>query len=403
MMRPQSVTRPKEVDVEDTKAGKEKEKDPATVKVVVADSKRDKQESHDGWDFKPRQSAKKEHQFVHASAIYMPYLAYSSHCGALKGIKDPKLKKAHEDYEGLLESYKGKDDQQHGSPTLDEWYYQFAQDDKEATDDQKQRNKSQVVSKYLKENEDGSSASKLNQWTVVRVNQLWIWTIADNWIITSTSSLLDNSSDVLVDDILNLLSKKAEYGGSRAQPVSATQLVPFIIDYCIGSYDRRPNNTGRISIGQTFSHYINRIGRNETNLFNDFRNGLSYENEKKKLNSKLHNHSGVAEAAIGGAIANAAETKPTAIQPQNHNIVTAIQQAKDLCFNIKDVRDELNILKSVAGYQQIVQSGLDRKEVDESRLASTYVLKNLKELDDVAERIQSAVRSNFILLGTQTC
>lgn len=207
----------------------------------------------------------------------MPYLAYSSHCEDLNGTKDTKLKEAHKDYEGLLESYKGTDEQQHGSPTLDEWYYQFAQDDKEAIDDQKQRNKSQVVSKYLKETEDEGSTLKPGQWTVVRVNQLWIWTISNgklqhqltgeanrklkDWIITATSSPFDNSPDTLVDEILNLLSKQAEYGGSRSQPVTASDLVPVIIEHCVDSYERRPNECKRISIGQTFSHYINRIVR----------------------------------------------------------------------------------------------------------------------------------------------
>ncbi|KAF9768912.1 hypothetical protein IL306_013735, partial [Fusarium sp. DS 682] len=160
----------------------------------------------------------------------MPYFAYSTHCRNWDDrldTKDFELKETHDRYEYLMEKYKGKDKQQHGSPTLDEWYYQFSQEDPEAISDQISRNESQVVSKYLKENEKKKttgSPSEPNQWTVVRVNQLWIWTVSKDWIITATSSPFDNSPDTLVEEILTQLSKQAEYGGSRAQPVSADEL-----------------------------------------------------------------------------------------------------------------------------------------------------------------------------------
>ncbi|EWG55803.1 hypothetical protein FVEG_13751 [Fusarium verticillioides 7600] len=169
--------------------------------------------------------------------------------------------------------------------------------------DQSCRNESQVVSKYLREDERGDDMGvdrEPNQWTFVRVNQLWIWNIS-----------ADGSPDILVEEILNSLSKQEEYGGSGVQPVSAAELVPTIIDLCISSYERRPNDGERLSIGQTFSHYINRIA---------------------------HSH--------------------------GHDISAAIKKAKDLYCDIKDVRDELNILKTVAQYQQIVRRGLASKEIN---------------------------------------
>jgi hypothetical protein len=65
-----------------------------------------------------------------------------------------------------------------------------------------------------------------------------------------------------------------------------------------------------------------------------------------------------------------------------------VQKAKDLYHDIKDVRDELNILRSVAQLQEIVQKGLAGKDAD---VLSTYVVKEIAELDSVADRIQSAV------------
>ncbi|KAF5581079.1 ankyrin unc44 [Fusarium pseudoanthophilum] len=386
MMRPQSVVRTKtqKADGEVVRVGEYSTNHPGKVEAVVADSKEGGKKRDNNRDSESHQPTKK-HEFAHASAIYMPYLAYSSHCGELSETQDTKLKEAHQANQSLLDSYNGKDEQQHGSPTLDEWYYQFAQDDPEATNDQKQRNKSQVVSKYLKENEDERSASKGNRCTVVRVNQLWIWTIADNWIITSTSSPFDSSPDVLVDDILSVLSKQAEYGGSRAQPIFAADLVHVIVDHCIGSYERRPDDSRRISIGQTFSHYINRIGRKETNLFEDFRVWSLDENRRKTTNSKAHKQSPV-EKVLLVAKEREAEHDPS----HSRDISAQIEKATDLYCEIKDVRDEVNILKSVAQFQQIVQRGLFGKDVDESRFSSTYVVKDLKELDSIAERIQEA-------------
>ncbi|KAL5591313.1 hypothetical protein FOVSG1_010202 [Fusarium oxysporum f. sp. vasinfectum] len=394
MMRPQYVTRLVEEATDQTEGahrggtagGEEKKKGSKTVEATVAGSRKDEQKVYDDWNSNAHQPAKRPHGFVPSSAIYMPYFTYSTHCDNwddTQGTESRGLRKAHNHHEQLMRKYNGKDQQQHGSPTLDEWYYQFAQDNNDAKEDQKKRNKSQVVSKYLKENEDEGDALKRNQWTVVRVNQLWIWTISNDWIITATSSPFNNSPDTLVDEILSLLSKQAEYGGSGAQPVTAAELVPVIIDYCVGSYERRPNENKRISIGQTFSHYINRIGRDETALFDDFRAWSLDEHPPKK---------GEAKANRSSTFQNQLKTsnKHAAVQTQSQIISAAIDKEKSLYGDIKDVRDELNILKSVAQFQQIVQRGLAGKGVDESRFSSTYVVKDLQELDSVAERIQSA-------------
>ncbi|KAF5570167.1 ankyrin [Fusarium phyllophilum] len=363
----------------------ESDKNSPRVEDRVADVDEDEQKIYNDWNSKSLQPAKRPHGFVPASAIYMPYLSYSTHCRHWDGRLVPgnrALKEAHEQYDELQDKYKGKDKQQHGLPTLDEWYYQFAQEDDEAVNDQNSRNESQVVSKYLKENEGRSESEDPNQWTVVRVNQLWIWTISQDWIITATSSPFTSSPDTLVDEILNQLSKQAEYGGSRAQSVSAAELIPVIIDHCIGSYERRPPDSGHISIGQTFSHYINRIGRKETSLFDDFRAWSPEEHQKKKVKNK-HSRNPLPHNLLHATSGRTAET-------HSQDISAAIKKAKNLYCDIKDVRDEHNILKSVAQYQQIVQRGLAGKEVDESWFSSTYVVKDLKELDSIAQRIQSA-------------
>ncbi|KAF5529067.1 ankyrin [Fusarium mexicanum] len=254
MMRPRSVIRPKEKSA-DVQSKEEEATESTTLtetdkdedgsrgseatesETKLEDSKTEDQRIYNDWDSKPDQLPKKPHEFVPASAIYMPYLSYSTHCRHWDSrllSHDWDLKQRHDHYEELLDTYKGKDEQQHGSPTLDEWYYQFAQEDNEAINDQSCRNESQIVSKYLRENEragDMGIEREPNQWTVVRVNQVWIWAISTKWVITTTASPLGGSPDLLVEEILNSLSKHGEYGGSGAQPVTASEVVPAIIDH----------------------------------------------------------------------------------------------------------------------------------------------------------------------------
>lgn len=77
------------------------------------------------------------------------------------------------DHQELLKAYKNH--VIHFSPTLDEYYYQFATD-QESEKDRCSRNESQVVTKSLLERREKGSDS----WRLLRVNQLWIWTLEDS-------------------------------------------------------------------------------------------------------------------------------------------------------------------------------------------------------------------------------
>ena len=65
-----------------------------------------------------------------------------------------------------------------------------------------------------------------------------------------------------------------------------------------------------------------------------------------------------------------------------------------MCCDIKDIRDELDILQSAAQHQKTVEEGLKRGLKKGSQgvdLAAAYILKDLEEMDTSATRIQSAV------------
>ncbi|KAK7706280.1 hypothetical protein SLS64_007619 [Diaporthe eres] len=340
------------------------------------------------------------------------------------------LSEVEDDYHKLLEAYKSG--VIHGSPTLDEWYYHFGTG-KKSTKDKDHRNRTQVVTKFLKDNKsteerdestkpiqgDKDKAGGLGQWPLLRVNQLWVWTLKK------------------VEGVLDQLNKQAEYGGSGSQPETVADMRRFIVDYCIGSYERRRKADGQtkgrkaenqntesgkpdgqttadqkpkdnigqtrhdqMSIGQIFSNYMNQIGRDETFLFEDF----SRRTQDWKQGAEGNGNENTTESSslVQGSSEIGPKTRSGA-SPVDE-IRSAIKNAKKLYCDIKDVRDELNILKSVAQYQRDVQRVVARegardanlsaasiKEMKESDLPADYIVNDIEEMDIVADRIQSAV------------
>lgn len=112
----------------------------------------------------------------------MPYICFSTY---YQGEHQTKKK-----YEDLLEAYTAngsKSSGAHESPTLDEWYYHF-EFDRESTRDKDHRNGSQIVTKFHAKYKRDATEAQPNNWVLLRVNQLWVWTI-DN----STRSTLMHS------------------------------------------------------------------------------------------------------------------------------------------------------------------------------------------------------------------
>jgi hypothetical protein len=153
----------------------------------------------------------------------------------------------------LFEAY--KDSVIHQPTTLDEFYYQFSLE-KDSIEDKNLRNRNQVVTKYLRR----GGIEKQRHWPLLRVSQLWVWTIDESvshmasshapasiwmlmcvieWLITSTSCATNNIRDSLVTDILQHLQRHVENGSRRYGPTSASEMGKVIVDYCIGTYDRK--------------------------------------------------------------------------------------------------------------------------------------------------------------------
>lgn len=132
------------------------------------------------------------------------------------------------------------------------------------------------------------------------------------------------------------------------------------------------------------------------------------DGELKEKHSVESEHAGV----IPGETDSDEGTREISVDVELRN---ATKTAQDLSNDIKDIRDELNILKATAQYQQDVQEALymsqertrvnqegvpianqkgplmDRIQRLQANLSAAHVVNDIKEMDNVADRIQAAV------------
>ncbi|ETS82476.1 hypothetical protein PFICI_04352 [Pestalotiopsis fici W106-1] len=345
----------------------------------------------------------KQSPFVASSAVYMPFLAFSTLTGTMKSedrkedenwpvlskIAERRIDEIGGKYRNLIDKYDGSQTV-HGCATLDEAYYHFSPEMGEpgVATDCISRNRSQVVTKHFLRRSNKSLPTNdapdtdKTYWPILRVNQIWIWTIANKWLISATSHQPDDYEQSWIDGFIQHLNQRLATGGTQPQPATTSEMIKVMVDYCIGFYERRrvwedltpktdtqkDDEAEKLSMRQIFSNHINFIGRRETNLFEEFRR------------------------EVGGK---------SDISTQVKVAKDAILDAEKLLSEIKDVRDELNILRSVVNHQNTVQRQIYNKTLSGSNLSSRFISHDIEDMESHAARIQSAVDSTLSLSGTQ--
>ncbi|KAF2638453.1 hypothetical protein P280DRAFT_84634 [Massarina eburnea CBS 473.64] len=361
---------------------------------------------------KTAKGATDESKSIASSAVYMPFSSFSTHFWRVSPKEGPnqnvlpspydqylleRLEKAQRKYEELMPVPQDNPVSQypvfHGCPTLDEAYYHFDADS-ESRSEEEYRNRSQVVTKQLNGNAKHEEQFRIDQvqlLPILRVNQIWIWTIADKWLISAASHPVDDVEQLWVDGFLDHLNK-AE--GAQYLPSTVEEMRNEITTYCIGSYERRRvykdlsyNDIGKgnfisgLSVRQVFSNYINFIGREETRLFNtvrDLTKTKKTENDKTDTDKEREN---------GGK--------------HDEKIRGAMIIAQNLLSDVKDVRDELNILQWIADCKEVVQRKMLTDDSKPSDLPASYILKDIRRMEQLASRIQEAVNSTLSLLQNE--
>ncbi|KAI9896675.1 hypothetical protein N3K66_008847 [Trichothecium roseum] len=267
-----------------------------------------------------------------------------------------KLRNSRRKYDKLIGAYTDIKQVIHGSPTLDESYYHF-ETEETLVQERRKRNKSQVVTKRLMKN-DNFVEDTARVWPLVGVNQIWAWTIGKKWLLTASSYPVDGSKEGLLQDILEELRSQGDYGGSQSLPKTAPDMSDYIVEYCVASYERKrkAEKTDDRSIRQLFSHSINLIGIDELTLLS--------KNQRQGKDVPVISGQGAKDA---------------------------IKHAESLSYRIKDIRDELSILRAVAGYQKNVQDRIFRARGKKSNSLATYVFNDIGQMDNVSMRVEAAV------------
>ncbi|KAI1478750.1 hypothetical protein F4774DRAFT_143184 [Daldinia eschscholtzii] len=122
----------------------------------------------------------RDDNFIPSSALYMPFLSFATQEEERGGSGHVPwaLTKLEQQLIILREDYKKS--VVHSSATLDEAYYHFNLEDTPTVEERDRRNRNQVVTKQLDSEPKDPRQPRVEPWPLLRVNQIWIWTINDS-------------------------------------------------------------------------------------------------------------------------------------------------------------------------------------------------------------------------------
>ncbi|KAH0565988.1 hypothetical protein GP486_000615 [Trichoglossum hirsutum] len=314
-------------------------------------------------------------------AIYMPYITFSSldHFSKEDETSKDKKKQKDEDHAAesneaayvlnldseLMEAYRGQ--VVHTSRSLDQYYYSSLLDTKF-------RDSDQVVTRYFRDKQG-------ERKRMLRVDQLWLWVIDENTIITSSTHRLDDEEDPIHESILNDLAEGKNK--RRSPPSSVEQMRDLIMNVTVGfiSQLRVEVGTGKDasleSVLQIFENSINNISDAEARLFLEL---------KERVDNSDKNQRG---------------SQPTDTEQSANNPYYAIGEEIAKLREIKDIRDELNILKSLLEDQKVVWKQAFWDPVEKAYVGSKYMqsgglaeaIDMIGDMDKYAERVQNSINS----------
>ncbi|KAL2851650.1 hypothetical protein BJX68DRAFT_275120 [Aspergillus pseudodeflectus] len=237
--------------------------------------------------------------------------------------------------------------------TLDQYYYP-------GISDTSYRDDNQVFSKYLKKHQEKpvSSTSRARpdarskKKQILMVDQLWIWIIDGQSIITSTShrpqeastAAPQNSRDSSMSTLLHRVLNDIAYGEGRGRferPTSVGAVMQLILGAATGFFIEKcvqlADGTSKGPL-EVFRESIREVANRETVLFQNFLGGLRDEIKSRKVR---------AERISSGS------GRPS-IRELPNNPHHIISEETELLDQIRDINDELHMLRALAEDQEIV-------------------------------------------------
>ncbi|CAD6442463.1 4cecb410-8850-4ae9-86e2-1cd6439bea72 [Sclerotinia trifoliorum] len=318
------------------------------------------------------------------TALYMPYLTIGTY---ISGEDKSATTANHLDSD---KSTKERNSREviHEPITLDQYYYPTIANTSARDNDQ-------VLSKFLqskrKQHEGVKQLGTMTKKKILIVNQLWIWIIDEKTIITATSEKFNQNSSqsiqldpkssggLLQTALNNILNGEAKGRFERA--TTAHSVMELLLGAATGSFmDPSVEIFNEKSKGpiEIFRESIRDVADKENSLFRDFLRGL-HEAEKKK----------------GQLPDEEVDPNSPATRPASLNRYHVISSETELLDMIRDIRDELHMLSSLAEDQEFVwkQAFATNNLMNLNFYTPTDIKKDLKNMLSEADKTENYINN----------
>ncbi|KAL9581543.1 MAG: hypothetical protein Q9212_003843 [Teloschistes hypoglaucus] len=321
--------------------------------------------------------------------LFMPYLHYETHRNrkamskAIKDASEEKLNlmlKPHEGHtcdEMLIQAYLQSTPNLHIRRTLDQFYYHAISTDR--------RDRDQVVYRYTRD--------KKKEKMVFMVDQLWLWILGKDLIITSFPQRWNQPKN----DPLNVLDGIIEDMNSKTRPPvrSVHDLATLITGRCSGVFDRHRLGDEDYQFLDMFESSIGQVTNTETDLFEKFNKASKKAEEWLQLQRQ-----------------RGSPQLRHASSARDHDFVDTlldIGEETALLAETKDIRDELNmislvlehqlsvlddmmsaLLEEATKHQPQVQSEVRRRYKEQQKLVEVHI-KDVERMEKQAEGIYTSL------------
>lgn len=286
----------------------------------------------------------------------------------------------------------------HVRRTLDQFFYPNI--------DTQSRDQDQVVYRY-------QTKGEVSDPKIFMVDQLWMWILGTNLIVTSFPQRWDQPKN----DPLNVLDGIIEDINSKTRdPVrSVYDLAIIITNRCSGVFDRHRLGDDEYQFLDMFESSIGIATDRETVLFDQFNHASVQASDWLKSHRQLNKglNKGFKKGSSSGFVAGQdqlsdEDDEETEEQPLFVDRLLDIGQETDLLAEIKDIRDELNMIRTVlehqkhilADFQEVIceiyygqqrsQYEIKKRFKDQQRTIDMH-LKDIDRMDKQAERIYHSI------------
>ncbi|ETS77830.1 hypothetical protein PFICI_09892 [Pestalotiopsis fici W106-1] len=312
-------------------------------------------------------------------------------------------------YDQLIETYKEKTI--HGTRSLDQFFYN-------SLPDMDVRDQNQVFTRSFFKVRNGDGVPQDQQiWPYLAVDQLWLWVIDEETIITSSTHRNDGFHDPVVERLFIQLRQARKRKNAQPPPSSVKDMSHFIVAFCVdflhslkwedfspmeqpgnnppdkvrsSDHPLGKNKVSSMSVQFLYEDRVNLAATTEKDLLhrftvkmNNFQRSKTVEQSHHEERTKIVNHHTELENATEASeVDDIYETNKWAL----------ISLAAGLLDEVKDILDELTILKTLVTRQfNVWQELVGEGSRSRSARDPAYTLHGVQEMIEMTDRVQKSV------------